>query len=106
MECWKSGFAIRKSPSSTCGKPTVLMPTEQQNTFTMRLPIRLNEKRLSQFAYNERSRSGWTSDTPIKKCYPSVQHVCYPCLRSEHPSRERKKFLVVLRLIALPRPLN
>ena len=32
----------------------------------MRLLIRLNKKRLSQIAYNERSRSGWTCDTPQK----------------------------------------
>src|SRR5262249_41970863 len=51
------------------------------------------KKQLSHFAYNERSRSGWTLSIPpftslsplrstIKNCYLCPRHVCYPCLRS------------------------
>jgi len=54
------------------------------------------KKRLSHFAYNERSRSGWTSAIPWldtlaihpidhTKCYLCPRHVCYPCPRSAHP---------------------
>src|SRR5262245_11810609 len=54
------------------------------------------KKQLSHFAYNERSRSGWTLSIPpftslsplrstIKNCYLCPRHVCYPCLRSAHP---------------------
>src|SRR6266404_3977786 len=81
MESWKSGFAIRKSPSSTCGKPTVLMPTEQQNTFTMRLPIRLNEKRLSQFGERAGVRVA-SSGHPRPPQFGPTPHQYFPSLHS------------------------
>src|SRR5262249_38637308 len=57
------------------------------------------KKQLSHFAYNERSRSGWTLSIPpftslsplrstIKNCYLCPRHVCYPCLRSAQERRE------------------
>ena len=52
------------------------------------------KKRPSHFAYNERSRSGWTLSIPLpntsdpnplhhnENCYLCPRYVCYPCPRS------------------------
>src|SRR6185295_6330196 len=47
----------------------------------------------SDFRFNERSWSDWTSYTPTQKCYLCFHHVCYPCLRSAHPSRGKESYI-------------